>query len=140
MSEPVSPLPPPVVPKWPQASASHNPDRDELTPADHLSGRRFRASYTSLLGEAPTLGPSDRTGALQFADKLSRVIRKGGWSRSERNRLYRLRRIWRRRASGLDIRFNIVGNRRGHVHQKEQEQIDRLRALYTDLLATEDRP
>src|SRR5579864_3641954 len=80
-------------------------DRESLhiTPADY--GRRWRATFRAMTGDAPVCRPGDRDKARRYWGRLREAMVKGGWSRAEWTQLYRIERVWRARAHGKDARF-----------------------------------
>lgn len=75
--------------------------------------RHSPAAYRYLLGERPKCGPNDQTAARLYLSRIQQAIAQGGWTTSERNNLYALRKKWRARAEGRDMRFVLVGNAQG---------------------------
>lgn len=105
-----------------------------ITPKDY--GKRWRSTIWSEIGEAPVCGPADHAQAETFWYRIVKAIDKaaygsdpeeGGWSPSERVRLYQLEKKWRKRKDGLDPRFEVVGTLRGTPGPRERREIhDRL--------------
>ncbi len=95
------------------------------------AGRPFgltpRACYFAELGDSPSLEAGDRAGAKRFLMRLEVVIDRGGWSTSERNRLYRLRDKWQRRAAGTDPRFMIAGTKPGRLSAEQEYDLARVK-------------
>ena len=77
-------------------------------------GRR-RSSFLAELGPAPVCAPGDHQSARAYLLRVVSLIERGGWSASECAGLHVLAKRWRRRASGQDARFNLVGNRTGRL-------------------------
>ena len=72
----------------------------------------------ALVGDPPTCGPDDRVTARQMVERLDGAIRRGGWSLSEKNRLYNRRAKWRRRAVGQDLQYRLRGTTGGRIPAK----------------------
>lgn len=111
-------------------------DREEreaegITPKDYGNkGKKWKAPFRSVLGDAPKLGPGDREGARVFASRIREVMDNlRPLSPSERVNLFILHRKWQKRADGEDARFEVVGNRTGYVDPDEREKIERTKML-----------
>jgi hypothetical protein len=76
-----------------------------------------RASFYVHLGPSPVCKPDDRLKARTYLAKIQHTIDLGGWSSTERRRLYRLRDRWHARAYGEDSRFKQWGTRPGRTPQ-----------------------
>lgn len=79
---------------------------------ERKAGRKLKAAYYPMIGDAPVLGPGDHTGATHYLHKISQAIARGGWTRTEWKRLQLLHKKWFRRANGTDPYFEVYGNRR----------------------------
>lgn len=86
-------------------------------------GWAYRSRYLSITGPHPVLGPGDHAGAQAYLTLIEQAIDHGGWTDNERTRLHRLRRVWSRRATGQDHRFNLYGNRPGALTADERRQL-----------------
>lgn len=86
-------------------------------------GWAFRSRYLVITGEHPTLAPADHDGARSYLARIELAINHGGWTDNERTRLHRLYRVWSRRASGQDPRFNLYGNRPGGLTAEQRRQL-----------------
>ena len=95
-----------------------------ITPKDY--GKRWRATFRSITGDAPFCMPGDRDTARVYLRKVQTAIRQGGWSPSEWGSLSRAEKVWLRRVNGLDARFEVVGTRPGRLQFHERE---RMRAI-----------
>lgn len=84
---------------------------------------RNTAGYRTILGDVPKCGPGDLDAAKRYLARIERALEHGGWTRSERNRLYRLRDKWQARADGKDPRYNVVGTRGGRLSPDEEIRI-----------------
>jgi len=62
------------------------------------------------IGNTPVLKPRDYQGAWEFVYRIDEAIRKGGWTKQERNGIKRLRRKWKEKADGKNEFFNMCGN------------------------------
>lgn len=82
-----------------------------------------RSAYSYIIGEPPTLGPADYTGARQILTRIDAAIEHGGWTRAEWGRLHRMRDKWQVRANGKDHRFNAVGNQQGGLSVRISKQL-----------------
>lgn len=92
-----------------------------IGPRDY--GKRWKATFRSITGDAPVCGPRDHDRALEYWRKLRTAVDRGGWSPSEWGSLVRSELIWRKRAHGLDPRFEVVGTRAGRVTVEDKRQI-----------------
>lgn len=86
-------------------------------------GKPLPACYRHIIGPTPKCGSGDVRSAKIFLDKILAAIDEGGWSSSEFSRLYRLRDKWQARASGLNARFMVVGNKSGTPQAPERAHI-----------------
>lgn len=94
-------------------------DREER----EITGRTLPSCYKSMLGKTPNIKSGDTQAAGLYLTRVQSAIDKGGWTRGEWTRLYKLRNKWKARASGEDARFNIVGNRRGGLEPHEASMV-----------------
>jgi hypothetical protein len=105
-------------------------ERLGITPKDY--GTCWHAAYREMIGERPELGPGDVDGARLYHSRIVAAIEKGEsdgcWTDSETCRLKRMELKWRRRAEGLDARFQILGNRNGGT---PRERVGDIRVLDT---------
>lgn len=92
-----------------------------ITPADY--GKRWRATFRGITGNAPLCMPADHDTAKQYLHRVQAAIRRGGWSPSEWGSLSRAEKVWLRRANGLDARFEVVGTRPGRLQFDEREKM-----------------
>lgn len=98
---------------WGGEDAGRMPTAAELSDqAERRVGRKLRAAYYPMIGDAPVLGPADHDGAVEYLAKISKAIARGGWTRNEWTRLSALHKKWFRRANGTDPYFEVYGNRR----------------------------
>lgn len=67
-------------------------------------------AYAHLLN-IPVCSPDDRKVARSVLAQIEGTIDRGGWTRNERTRLYRMRNKWRARAEGKDPYYRVFGNR-----------------------------
>ena len=86
-------------------------------------GLPLRSAYSRIVGDIPELSAGDVTGAARVLDRIQSAIDKGGWTTNEWSRLYRMREVWRHRASGKDRRFQLVGNRKTGITRRELDRI-----------------
>lgn len=100
-------------------SARHSDLRDQ-----HWSRTPYRSAYHALLGPRPS-APGDFEGARQYLARINAALDRGGWTKTERNRLYELRVTWERRARGQDARFRRVGLRPGRLGAQLEKDIRR---------------
>ena len=108
-------------------------DREERESAGVTAndyGKRWRATFRGITGDAPVCGPGDRETARQYAIKVQTAIRQGGWSPSEWGSLSRAEKVWLRRANGLDPRFEVVGTRPGRLPFEQRERVRALEMAY----------
>jgi hypothetical protein len=108
-------------------------ERDEraalgITAKDY--GKRWRAAYRTLTGDAPVCGPGilaiNKDKARRYHGKLCEAIRVGGWTPSESIHLYKAEKVWRKRMLGQDARFEVLGTRPGRAAWEDRE---RMRAI-----------
>ncbi len=100
-----------------------------ITPQDY--GKRWRATFRHITGDAPVCMPGDRDTAREFWQRVRAAMAKGGWSPSEFGSLYRLEKIWRFRANGLDPRFEVLGTRPGRAVWEDRERIAQIKMTLT---------
>lgn len=81
------------------------------------------SAYRLAIGDPPVCGPADTEAAKRYLARVERVLEKGGWTRSERVQLYRLRDKWRRRVNGKDPRFNAVGTKPGRLSAEQEIEL-----------------
>lgn len=93
-------------------------------------GKRWKATFRGMTGNAPECAPGDRQTARQYARKIQAAIRQGGWSPSEWGSLSRAEKVWLRRANGLDPRFEVVGTRPGRLTFEQRERVRALDMAY----------
>lgn len=89
---------------------------------------RVKAKFWKVLGRQPVCGPHERWRAKLYHQALVAAMEGPQWltwTRREREHVRQLELRWRRRASGEDVRFELFGNKRGALTQREK---DRLRA------------
>lgn len=87
-------------------------------------GSRRTAPFYRLIGPPPKCQPGDVEAAQTYLNKIVHALGTGSWNPTHANRLRELRRLWAFRASGQDLRFNLVGTRDGRL-PLETEQIIR---------------
>lgn len=73
----------------------------------------FEPAFRAITGPTPRCGPGDLRAAASFLYKVQEARARGGWTAGERSSLAYLERVWARRASGRDTRFQLVGSRPG---------------------------
>jgi hypothetical protein len=102
---------------------SDQEERDSagITPADY--GKRWKATFRTITGDAPVCGPRDHDTAMKYWRKLREAVERGGWSPGEWGSLVKAESTWRRRAHGRDPRFEVVGTRPGRVSSEDRKQI-----------------
>lgn len=101
----------------------------DIAPEDY--GRRWQATWRRITGMAPACGPGDRGAARRYLAGVEAALDMASeeWTPSEQSHLYRIRRVWRRRAEGRDARFEVVGTRHGRVSGEEKKMIERLKFM-----------
>lgn len=87
------------------------------------------SSYHSIVGDSPECGPGDHRTARRHLERINRAIEHGGWTETERSRLYRLQAKWALRANGEDPRFEIVGTQNGRLSKGIEKDIDEQRKI-----------
>jgi putative protein kinase ArgK-like GTPase of G3E family len=92
-----------------------------------VGGRKLRAAWYAMTGDAPMLNPDDRDGAKAYLMKLSAAIARGRWTKNEWRRLKEQHLKWYRRANGLDPYFEAYGNKRqwadhGRTHKNKEDK------------------
>ena len=102
--------------------------------ATRNGGSRRTAPYYAIIGQPPKCKPGDTETARAYAERIDKALSRGSWSPTHANRLRELRRLWRFRASGQDLRFNLVGTRDGRLPLEvetviRQTRDSRLKAL-----------
>lgn len=104
-------------------------DRESMgiTPEDY--GTRWRAAYSSLIGDPPLLSPGDHDGAREYLSRIESAIERGGWTKSERGALQRMRVKWSRRERGEDAYFEVIGNRAGRISREDYKLVQALRVI-----------
>ena len=70
-------------------------------------------TYRTLIEQAKMIAPGNTRSANDWLIRLADVLKAGELMPSERSYLYRLRRVWRKRAAGEDARWNVHGSRAG---------------------------
>lgn len=88
-----------------------------------------RSAYHSIIGDLTEVSPRDFTTAQAIVARIGQAIALGGWTRNEWRRLHRLNLTWRRRAEGLDPRFNVVGTRKTGLSEEQRRQIKLIKDL-----------
>lgn len=76
-------------------------------------GRPLRAAFYQYLPEAPKHTRPNIDAYFDYVRQIDDTIERGCWSNREITRLNVLRKIWDRRARGLDMRYKTCGNVRG---------------------------
>lgn len=115
-------------PYWmrPQVIADREDRQSQgITPQDY--GKRWRATFRSITGDAPVCMPGDRTKAREYWVLVREAMQKGGWSPPEWGSLYRAEKTWRLRAHGLDARFEVLGTRPGRAVWEDRERIAQIK-------------
>lgn len=94
-------------------------------------------SWRTMVGPAPKVDHQDLMSARLYLNRIEDAIEQGGWTTSEAWGLRRARKIWRCRAMGQDLRYNLRGNKPGGMEKAEaahlkdrrriQEMIDYLK-------------
>lgn len=69
----------------------------------------MQSAYHSIVGDSPEVKRGDVAVAVLHLVRIRRAIDVGGWTRSEWRRLRTLEAKWALRASGKDLRYNMVG-------------------------------
>lgn len=67
-------------------------------------------TYRELIDAAKLVPPGDTRAANRWLLDLAAVLAAGELMPAQRSYLYRLRRVWRHRATGLDARWNVFGS------------------------------
>ena len=76
-----------------------------------------KSAYTHLLNLPDHVEAGDGGHARLIMDRLDRLTEQGGWTTTEFNRLYQMRKAWARREAGKDPVFNMRGwDRKGKGH------------------------
>lgn len=70
-------------------------------------------TYRTLIEQAKMIAPGNTRSANDWLIRLADVLKAGELMPAERSYLYRLRRVWRKRAAGEDARWNVHGSRAG---------------------------
>ena len=76
---------------------------------------RRTAPYYRIIGQPPECRAGDIASAERYLKKIQSALEQGTWNPTHANRLRELRRLWAFRASGQDLRFNLVGTRDGRL-------------------------
>jgi hypothetical protein len=85
---------------------------------------RLGSAYASIVGPNPDCHPGDLTTAADQLGRVEMAISKGGWTRGEWKRLYRMRKKWSDRLHGQDVRYSVVGNRGGGLPSTVRSHIE----------------
>lgn len=92
--------------------------------------QKGRARFWEVIGPQPRCAGGERWRAKLYHDAILRAMDAEEWltwRRAEREQLRQLELRWRRRASGEDVRFNVVGNKAGTLPPEEREAVRRAR-------------
>lgn len=74
-----------------------------------------QSAFRAVLGDPPDCKAAEADCAKRYLARIDRALEQGGWTRNERNRLYRLRSKWLKRVDGTDPRFAVAGTRAGRL-------------------------
>ena len=107
---------------WDHGGWESEADREAATASS-------RARFEDLVGPAPQCSPGDRDAARAYLDRIEAALAEGGWTPGTRVRLHRLRTKWRSRASGRDIRFEVMGNASRFATEEERARMRMLSDL-----------
>ncbi len=104
--------------------------------AGHLSPSRTAPTFRAVTGyDVDNVRPGDRVYATQRVRELRAALTHKHLTRSERTRLWTYIRRWEARASGLDARYHVVGNRPGQLSADERRLMREYEAHVTAALA-----
>lgn len=103
-------------------------------------GSKRTAPFYSIIGPPPQCEQGDTAKAQEYADKIQAALARGSWSPTHANRLRELRRLWAFRASGLDMRFNLVGTKDGRLPLEVETVIKQARDAQLKGLKTVLKP
>lgn len=106
-------------------TSAERADREER----EAHGRELPAAYRHMIGPTPNCLPGDKESARIYHNRILAAIEHGGWTRSEWQRLYKLRDKWKARAEGTDQRFKEVGNRQGGLTKQETTNVKQRRIV-----------
>lgn len=67
------------------------------------------ADYWLEIGPPPVCEPAEADLARLYHKQIVKALERGGWSRADQIHLYQLEARWRRRATGRDARFLVIG-------------------------------
>ena len=81
-------------------------------------GKPLRAAFYQYLPEAPRHTTPNIDGCRMYVQQIDETIERGCWSTYEMGRLRQLRKIWDRRAKGLDLRYKAHGNMPGNLDSR----------------------
>jgi hypothetical protein len=98
-----------------------------ITPADY--GKRWRATFRVLTGDAPQCRPGDHAAARMYWLRVRDARERGGWSPSERASLYRAEKLWGRRAEGREPRFEVMGTIGGRPDREQRMEMERYQVM-----------
>ena len=98
-------------------------ERDRMGITAHDYGKRWRATFRQITGDSPVCRPGEREKARAYLERIGLALEQGGWSNSEWQSLYRLRRAWQKRVQGLDPRFEAVGTKPGRLVFEERIKV-----------------
>jgi hypothetical protein len=91
---------------------------------------RGKARWWAAIGPQPQCEGGQRWRAKLYHDAILAAMDGDewlSWTRAEREQLRQLELRWRARASGLDVRFNVVGNKAGMLKPEERIAVRRAR-------------
>lgn len=80
-------------------------------------------SWRTMVGPVPQVDHQDLMAARLYLNRIEAAIDQGGWTTSEAKGLYKARNVWRCRAAGKDLRYNMRGNRTGGMEKTEAARL-----------------
>jgi hypothetical protein len=100
-------------------------------------GRPLRAAFYQYLPESPRHTLPDPDACRVYVGQIDETLERGCWSPNEIERLRQLRRIWDRRAKGLDLRYKAHGNMPGvnNAHDRKHDRPNSARSIMEKIQA-----
>jgi hypothetical protein len=80
-------------------------------------------SCRDIAPHAPRCTPANTSKARLMVERLIRLLESKPYNRHERRSLTRKIRLWRRRAEGRDVRYQLAGNRPGRLPRVLENRI-----------------
>jgi hypothetical protein len=120
-NRPAKPVPPVPPYNWRTREQKLDPRTESdsaYRAAWGIAGRRpygtgLRAAFYEFLPDAPRHTRPDIDGCKHYVRQIIETLERNCWTQRERDRLNMLRKIWTRRAEGLDSRYITHGNSPG---------------------------